>query len=107
MPTNYCLTPRCPNPATYRGRCAGHARERETETHSDRSVYKTKRWRMLRRQRLLLTPFCACGCGRLGTDVDHIVPIRDGGAPFDLENTQTLTHECHAKKTRAEQRNRT
>ena len=106
MPTNYCLTPRCPEHAVYRGRCAGHARERETETHSDRGVYKTKRWRVLRRQRLYLDSLCPCGA--IATDVDHITPIRDGGAPYDLGNTQSLCHSCHAKKTRAEQqRNRT
>ncbi|MGB3390738.1 MAG: HNH endonuclease signature motif containing protein [Pseudaminobacter sp.] len=38
--------------------------------------------------------------GRL--EVDHIKPIRDGGAPYDLENLQSLCPKCHARKTRLE-----
>ena len=36
------------------------------------------------------------------TDVDHIVPIADGGAPLDQANLQSLCHECHSRKTIAE-----
>lgn len=32
-------------------------------------------------------------------EVDHIVPVSMGGDNFDLENLQTLCHECHARKT--------
>lgn len=31
--------------------------------------------------------------------VDHITPIKDGGAPYDPSNTQSLCHACHNKKT--------
>jgi 5-methylcytosine-specific restriction endonuclease McrA len=34
--------------------------------------------------------------------VDHIKGLRDGGAPYDLSNLQTLCGSCHAKKTRIE-----
>ncbi|MFW5655477.1 MAG: HNH endonuclease signature motif containing protein [Roseicyclus sp.] len=34
--------------------------------------------------------------------MDHIAPLRDGGAPFDLGNLQTLCPACHARKTRIE-----
>ena len=98
MGAAFCLSPRCPERAVYRGRCAGHARERETETHSDRAVYKTKRWRVLRRQRLYLDSLCPCGA--IASEVDHILPISVGGAPYDLSNTRSLCKSCHSKATR-------
>lgn len=102
MPTRLCSEATCPNPATYRGRCATHARQVNRETHRNRSLYGSKRWQLLRRQVLLEQPICACGCGRLSEDVDHITPVERGGAPFDRANTQGLAHDCHAKKTRRE-----
>ncbi|MBR1439474.1 MAG: HNH endonuclease [Synergistaceae bacterium] len=30
--------------------------------------------------------------------VDHIIPIEDGGAVFDLSNFQSLCSACHKKK---------
>jgi hypothetical protein len=30
--------------------------------------------------------------------VDHIVPLQDGGAPFDLSNLQSLCRPCHNRK---------
>jgi len=43
------------------------------------------------------------GCGRSGVRLfaDHIVELRDGGAPFDLANGQALCGACHARKTAA------
>jgi 5-methylcytosine-specific restriction protein A len=31
--------------------------------------------------------------------VDHIVPIRKGGNPFDTSNCQSLCHPCHNSKS--------
>lgn len=39
-------------------------------------------------------------CGEWGDEVDHIVPIKDGGAMWDGENLQVLCSACHVKKTR-------
>lgn len=46
----------------------------------------------------------ACGvvCQRMA-QADHIVPINQGGARFDVENGQTLCIACHGRKTRREQ----
>ena len=51
----------------------------------------------------------ATGCkaphqGRL--IADHIVELRDGGAPFDLSNGQALCLPCHNVKTLAERARR-
>jgi len=36
------------------------------------------------------------------TEVDHIVPLHKGGTD-DLDNLQSLCHDCHAEKTATEQ----
>lgn len=50
-------------------------------------------------------------CGRVcGSEreahADHIVPIKQGGDRYDIENGQCLCHSCHSRKTRREQRDR-
>jgi len=37
-----------------------------------------------------------------GLEVDHIVPVSDGGHPFDPGNLQTLCEDCHRDKTARE-----
>jgi 5-methylcytosine-specific restriction protein A len=38
----------------------------------------------------------------LAVEVDHIVPIREGGARLDANNLQPLCHTCHSRKTMLE-----
>ena len=45
-----------------------------------------------------MEPDCACGCGQLASDVDHIVPRRLGGSD-DHANLQSLAHGHHSRKT--------
>jgi len=33
-------------------------------------------------------------------DVDHIIPVRLGGNPYNKENLRTLCKDCHRAKTR-------
>ena len=49
------------------------------------------------------------GCGRIerGMIVDHIVELKDGGAPLERSNCQLLCHAHHAVKTVAERARRT
>ena len=37
-------------------------------------------------------------------EVDHIKPLHQGGAPYDLDNLQVLTRPEHIKKTAKENR---
>jgi len=59
-------------------------------------------WRRFRRWYLKLHPVCA-HCGRGASEVDHIVPLSEGGAHLDPGNSQALCKGCHSRKTRAEQ----
>jgi 5-methylcytosine-specific restriction endonuclease McrA len=107
MPTRLCSEPRCPSPATYRGRCATHARTNNQRTHRNRTIYNSKRWRILRRHILTHQPLCAgyndAECDGIATDVDHITPIHQGGDAWNPTNLQPLCQSCHGRKTRNEQ----
>ena len=42
-------------------------------------------------------------CGRAGRlEVDHVQPLRNGGALYDLENLQSLCRGCHVAKSNRE-----
>ena len=69
--------------------------------------YNSKRWKVRSRSFLTRHPICTCGCGRLATDVDHVVAVEDGGDFWSESNWQGLAHECHSRKTADEVRNRT
>jgi 5-methylcytosine-specific restriction endonuclease McrA len=107
MPTRLCSNPTCAQPATYRGRCAIHSRANEQGIQrTGLKIYSTAKWQRTRRKVLFLNPLCACGCGDIATDVDHIVPLDEDGDPWDMANLQGLTAACHARKTRQEQTTR-
>ena len=42
-------------------------------------------------------------CGKPGNEVDHVKPLKWGGALFDAANCQTLCRSDHIAKTRKEQ----
>jgi len=65
--------------------------------------YLSPEWRRYRDWWIMLHPLCVF-CGRPGQMVDHIKPIRDGGAKLDPENTQTSCYRCHGRKTGSERR---
>jgi 5-methylcytosine-specific restriction endonuclease McrA len=46
-------------------------------------------------------PECA-ECGAPATDVDHVIPLADGGSN-DIGNLQALCHSHHSAKTAREQ----
>jgi len=69
-------------------------------------LYDLAVWHRLRAKQLQDEPLCrhchARGIIELATDVDHIVPIANGGAPLDQSNLQSLCHLCHTRKTNSE-----
>jgi len=60
-------------------------------------------WQNLRLMILRRSPLCV-RCGTGASQVDHIVPIRKGGARLDPDNLQALCHSCHSQKTASEDR---
>jgi len=66
-------------------------------------------WARKREGILLRDPLCvkhlAAGVTIASVEVDHIVPIEQGGSDDD-SNLQGLCHDCHAEKTADEQRSR-
>lgn len=61
----------------------------------------SSRWRKLRAAVLRDEPLCRT-CGALATEVDHIVPVAEGGEELQRDNLQPLCHPCHARKTHLE-----
>lgn len=67
------------------------------------SIYRTAQWKVARKAAKDRDGWKCVTCGsRRRLEVDHKVGLRDGGAPYDLANLQTLCGSCHAKKTRIE-----
>lgn len=111
MPANGCLTPLCPRDAVPgRRRCREclKARRREKGHLEDRPNAGARgydaQWRKVRKLKAAQDPLCEW-CKRKGwavplAVVDHIVPIRAGGARLDLRNLQSLCDRCHGKKGR-------
>lgn len=69
-------------------------------------VYDLQKWKRARLQHLAVEPLCRhClyrGIERPAQHVDHVHPVREGGAWFDGDNLQSLCHECHSRKTAAD-----
>jgi len=66
--------------------------------------YHTDEWRKARSMALAIGGFCCAACGRRGCllYVDHIVELRDGGAPYEQSNLRPLCGACHSSKTASE-----
>ena len=94
---------RCPKCQTAIQKTYNDNRDKESE-----KFYHTARWRNLRKQQLTKHPLCINfeECGNVATIVDHIVEVKDGGAKFDLGNTQSMCRSCHSRKTAEEKKKR-
>lgn len=66
------------------------------------SAYKRgydSNWQRVRQMVLNRNPMCQVpGCTRPATDIDHIIPLRQGGENTD-NNLQALCHSHHSMKT--------
>jgi len=109
-PTRLCSATGCGEPSTVRGRCATHQRAQYRRIERDRGSSTSRGydadWRRVREQLLKAEPLCR-HCERTGVltlarEVDHILPLADGGARLELSNLQPLCGACHAAKTAGE-----
>lgn len=68
-------------------------------------IYDTRRWKRVKARQLAREPFCrACasdGIETLAQEVDHVLPVEQGGAPFATDNLQSLCSTHHSIKTGA------
>ena len=84
-----CSEPGCPT-LTTKGRCLAH-----------RPTGRPAAWFRLTRQAVRALLRCAV-CGAPADEMDHVVPVSEGGSMLDPDNIQPLCRRCHAKKTRQE-----
>ena len=101
----------CLKKAVGYGRCEYHLSSTPTTTTRVRpsyhSLYNTLWWSKARRSILRDYPLCmrckSYGYSKGATDVDHIVSHKGNEELFyDMNNLQTLCHECHSWKTQKE-----
>lgn len=107
-PKKPCSYPGCPK-LTDGQYCPEHKKlmEKQYDTYmrsrTSTAFYHSQAWKKKRQNFLIEHPFCE-ECRRQGrltraTLVDHIQPIRMGGALLDDENLQALCASCHSKKS--------
>lgn len=68
--------------------------------------YSRTETRAFHRAVLAREPNCR-QCGAPATQADHIIPVSQGGTNDPRTNGQGLCDQCHAHKTKREQRQRT
>jgi len=65
--------------------------------------YNSAKWRKLRKAYIRANPMCEHPqCNKAGEVVDHITPIRLGGAALKWDNLQTLCAMHHNRKSGSE-----
>jgi 5-methylcytosine-specific restriction protein A len=114
-----CRHPGCPGKTTVGLYCDKHypqyqrakdarikrSHAHDTEYHDRLAFYRSTAWQRARTMHLHNCPICVTlGCGILATEVDHIVPMIEGGEPLDDANLQSLCKGCHSRKTLREVR---
>ena len=68
-----------------------------------RKIYRSARWRTIREFVLARDGFACNRCNRRsGLEVDHRLPISQGGHPWDPANLQVLCRGHHITKTKEE-----
>jgi 5-methylcytosine-specific restriction protein A len=107
-PMHPCGYPGCAT-LTDTARCELHRKKEQREYDQSRKddpfrkLYSSARWKRIRDSHLMHEPLCrACKeRGRLveAKIVDHIIPIRRSGDPFDAANFQSLCTSCHSEKS--------
>ncbi len=98
---------RIPAHQPLRLRASRPRRDDSTRPNAAARGYCDKAHRAWRQAVLTRDAWTCRDCGRVCSDkreaqADHVVPIRQGGARYDLANGQTLCIVCHSSKTAKE-----
>ena len=98
-PKKPCAHPGCANLTSTRY-CEAHSHleQKHYESSSKLHFYSSPAWRNKRHEFLTEHPLCIT-CGKPAEIVDHIIPIRQGGAPLEDRNLQPLCWSCHSRKS--------
>lgn len=86
-------------------RCPEHPREpRSGKSKTPNIVARNgTAWKNLSRRLRRLQPWCSVpGCGNTELTVDHIIPLIDGGEPYEITNLQVLCKSHNSAKGRGE-----
>ena len=116
-PPRQCHVTGCPDVAVIRGRCRQHAsgfyRAREQQRGSSTARGYGADWQRVREQVLQRDGYTCSLCreaGRvaLAREVDHIVPLADGGERLRLapSNLRAVCPPCHQARHRQDGRRR-
>jgi len=99
-----CTSWPCPHdrPCPIHDRAGVAERERDERRVRSREIYNSAKWKRLRVAFLRAHPWCN-HCPPTSwtpaTEVDHVLPIEDGGDPWDENNLRPLCRYHHAAKT--------
>jgi len=110
-PKRPCSYPGCPN--LVEGQyCEEHKKLVDEQYNKygrddfSKSFYKGEMWLLVKKKHLDKSPFCVeClknGVRKKARIVDHIIPMKEGGAAYDESNLQSLCWECHSRKSAKE-----
>lgn len=73
-------------------------RPRDRVTRANRAA-----WKNLSRRLRKMQPWCSVpGCASTDLTVDHIVPLSEGGEPYDLDNLRVLCRSHNTQRTRGD-----
>ena len=99
-PPKPCRRYGCPDMAVKDGFCEAHWTPRWQNYTKEPNFRDTAAWQKLRKAKLRRHPLCQCddsGCKRMATVVHHIMPVEDGGYPWDWDNLQSMSRGCHER----------
>lgn len=104
-PPSRCAEPECYE-LTTEGRCNEHKPKAWANRSQAWGSGSTRKWRAFRAQQLIDEPRCRW-CGAKADEVDHILPLSEGGSKWDKANVQSLCTPCHEIKSAEDRRRRT